>query len=105
MAHDRKNLAPKNKTGEGWFCICLLVNMVLCRPVGGGSFLLLIMAGSEQLRSQAARLLATATKAYENGNIGLADALITRAMEYLDQADALDRRRGLDVGSREPESD
>lgn len=104
MAHDRKNLAPKNKTGEGWFCLCLLVNMVLCRPVAGGSFLLLIMADSEHLRSQAARLLATGMKAYENGHIGLADALIARAMEYLEEADALDRRRGLDVGSGKPES-
>jgi hypothetical protein len=43
-------------------------------------------------------------KAYENGHVCLADALTTRAMEYLDQADALDRRRGLDVGSEEPGS-
>jgi hypothetical protein len=43
-------------------------------------------------------------KAYEKGHIGMADALITRAMEYLEQADALDRRRGLDVGSEEPGS-
>jgi hypothetical protein len=55
---------------------------------------------SEHLRSQAARLLALAMKAYENGEVGLADALITHAMQYLDEADTLDRRRGLDVGSR-----
>ena len=70
----------------------------------GGTFLLLIMVDSEHLRSQAARLLAMGMKAYENGHIGMADALITRAMQYLEQADALDRRRGLDVGSEEPGS-
>jgi hypothetical protein len=73
-------------------------------PLWAALFLLLIMADSEHLRSQAARLLAMGMKAYENGHIGLADALITRAMEYLEQADALDRRRGLDVGSEEPGS-
>jgi len=57
------------------------------------------MADSEHLRSQAARLLAMAMKAYENGQIEWADALILRAMQYLDEADTLDRRRGLDVAS------
>jgi hypothetical protein len=58
------------------------------------------MADSEHLRSQAARLLAMAMKAYENGQIEwAADALILRAMQYLDEADTLDRRRGLDVAS------
>ncbi|HEY7296985.1 MAG TPA: hypothetical protein VH684_03530 [Xanthobacteraceae bacterium] len=58
------------------------------------------MTDPGHLRSQAARLLATAMKAYENGHIGWADVLIVRAMQYLDEADALDRRRGLDVAPR-----
>jgi hypothetical protein len=33
VAHNRKNLAPKNKNREGWFCLCLLVNMVLASSV------------------------------------------------------------------------
>jgi hypothetical protein len=40
-------------------------------------------------------------KAYENGQVGSADVLISRAMQYLDEANTLDRRRGLDVGSRD----
>ena len=63
--------------------------------------LTLVMADSERLRSQAARLLAAAMKVYENRHVGSADALIARAMEYLDEADTLDRRCGLDVGSRD----
>jgi hypothetical protein len=59
------------------------------------------MADLEHLRSEAARLLAAATKAYENGHVGSSDVLIARAMQYLDGANTLDRRRGLDVGSRD----
>ena len=103
VAHHHKNLAPKNKIGEGWFCLVCSSTWCLA-ALTGGSFLLSIMADSEHLRSQAARLLAMGMKAYENGHIGMADALITRAMEYLEQADCLDRRRGLDVGSEEPGS-
>ena len=61
----------------------------------------LVMPERKHLRSQAARLLAAAMKAYENGQVGSADVLISRAMQYLDAANTLDRRRGLDVGSRD----
>jgi hypothetical protein len=59
------------------------------------------MPDVEHLRSHAARLRAEAMNAYENGNIDLADGLITRAMQYREEADTLDRRRGLDVPSRD----
>jgi hypothetical protein len=57
------------------------------------------MADSDHLRAQAARLLALAMKAYESGEVGLANVLIAGAMQYLDGPDTLDHRRGLDVGS------
>jgi hypothetical protein len=66
----------------------------------GRFFLTFVMVDSENLRSRAARLLAAAMKAYENGNIDLTDNLITRATQYLEEADTLDRRRGLDVPPR-----
>ena len=66
----------------------------------GAVFRRLVMPDLEHLRSHVARLRAEAMKAYENGNIDLADGLITCAMQYLEEADTLDRRRGLDVPPR-----
>jgi hypothetical protein len=57
------------------------------------------MAGAEDLRSQAARLRAAAMKAYENGEVDSADILIARAMQCLDEADSLDRRRRVGLGA------
>jgi hypothetical protein len=77
----------------------LIFSLIALPPLRGRFFLISIMADSEHLRSRAAQLLAMAMKAYENGHIGSANVLIARAMQQLDEADTLDRRRGLDVGS------
>ena len=55
-----------------------------------------LVADSEHLRSRAAQLLVVAMKAYESGEVGLADVLITHAMEYLDEA----RTHGGPLGSQ-----
>jgi hypothetical protein len=46
------------------------------------------MADTERLRSSAARLLAMAIKAQENGDQGFAEVLTVRALQHLDDAAA-----------------
>ena len=46
------------------------------------------MADAERLRSHAARLLAMALKAHENGDHDFAELLTARAMHYIDDAAA-----------------
>ena len=46
------------------------------------------MADAERLRSHAARLLAMALKAHENGDHDFAEVLVARAMQYIDDAAA-----------------
>jgi hypothetical protein len=69
-------------------------------PMGTPVLRRFLVADSEHLRSRAAQLLVVAMKAYEGGEVGLADVLIAHAMQYLDEVNALGRRRRRDLGSR-----
>jgi hypothetical protein len=49
------------------------------------------MATAEELREQAALLLALSIRAREKGDIEYSNLLITRATRYLDEAQAIER--------------